>query len=129
LSCPSTISPSSVTQASLAEAPIRLGSDAHKKLFCRTLLDTFNPYKPAVIDWPELDAEARALGEPAHLGYRGPNGGAGAAQRRLLRCRHHRSLVRARDIAVGVTILLIWQGVEGQRALAARRAGNLMDSD
>jgi hypothetical protein len=36
-----------------------LGSDAHKKLFCRTLLDTFNPYKPAVIDWPELDTEAR----------------------------------------------------------------------
>ena len=23
------------------------------------LLDTFNPYKPAVIDWPKLDAEAR----------------------------------------------------------------------
>jgi hypothetical protein len=27
-------------------------------------------------------------------------------------------LKRARDIAVGVPILLIWQGVEGQRALA-----------
>src|SRR5246127_3222871 len=40
-------------------ARIRLGSDAHKTLFCRTLLDTFNPYKPAVIDWPELDAQAR----------------------------------------------------------------------
>jgi len=39
--------------------PIRLGSDAHKDLFCRTLLDTFDPYKPAVIDWPELDAPAR----------------------------------------------------------------------
>ena len=39
--------------------PIRPGSDAHKDLFCRTLLDTFNPYKPAVIDWPELDAPAR----------------------------------------------------------------------
>ena len=38
---------------------IRLGSDAHKTLFCRTLLDTFNPYKPAVIDWPTIDAEAR----------------------------------------------------------------------
>src|SRR5258707_5975084 len=24
-----------------------LRSDAHKTLFCRTLLDTFNPYKPA----------------------------------------------------------------------------------
>ena len=59
MSSPSTIGQSSVTPASVAEGPIRLGSDAHKKLYCRTLLDTFNPYKPAVIDWPELDAEAR----------------------------------------------------------------------
>jgi hypothetical protein len=47
------------TQESFPEGPIRIGSDAHKTLFCRTLLDTFNPYKPAVIDWPKLDAEAR----------------------------------------------------------------------
>jgi hypothetical protein len=46
-------------QASATAGPIRLGSDAHKTLFCRTLLDTFNPYRPAVIDWPALDAEAR----------------------------------------------------------------------
>jgi hypothetical protein len=39
--------------------PVRRGSDAHRVLFCRTLLDTFNPYKPAVIDWPELDPAAR----------------------------------------------------------------------
>jgi hypothetical protein len=39
---------------------IRRGSEAHKTLFCRTLLDTFNPYKPAIIDWPALDDEARA---------------------------------------------------------------------
>lgn len=39
--------------------PIRLGSDEHKRLFCRTLLDTFNPYKPAIIDWPKLDPDAR----------------------------------------------------------------------
>jgi len=39
--------------------PVRWGNDAHKDLFCGTLLDTFNPYKPAVIDWPELDAAAR----------------------------------------------------------------------
>jgi hypothetical protein len=38
---------------------IRLGSDAHKTAFCRMLLDTHNPYKPAVIDWPKLDREAR----------------------------------------------------------------------
>jgi hypothetical protein len=39
--------------------PIRVGSDAHKRLFSRMLLDTFNPYKPAVIDWPKLDDAAR----------------------------------------------------------------------
>ncbi|HEY1559621.1 MAG TPA: hypothetical protein VGF71_01890 [Caulobacteraceae bacterium] len=39
--------------------PFSLGSEAHKQLFCRTLLETFNPYKPAVIDWPKLDSEVR----------------------------------------------------------------------
>jgi hypothetical protein len=39
------------------DGPIRYGSDEHKRLFCKTLLDTFNPYKPAVIDWPKLDKE------------------------------------------------------------------------
>lgn len=48
------------SQVSGAEGPIRVGSEAHKTLFCHTLLDTFNPYKPAVIDWPNLDAETRA---------------------------------------------------------------------
>jgi hypothetical protein len=38
---------------------IRLGSDAHKTLFCRSLLDTFNPYQPAVIAWPALDESER----------------------------------------------------------------------
>src|SRR5712671_1544009 len=55
----SAVSESSGAQGSFSEGPIRLGSDAHKSLFCRTLLDTFNPYKPAVIDWPKLDAEAQ----------------------------------------------------------------------
>ncbi len=50
---------SSGPQDSCPEGPIRFGSDAHKTLFCRTLLDTFNPYKPAVIDWPKLDSQAR----------------------------------------------------------------------
>ena len=39
---------------------IRLGSDEHKRLFCKTLLDTFNPYRPAVIDWPKLEPDAQA---------------------------------------------------------------------
>lgn len=39
--------------------PVAIGSEQHKVLFCRLLLDTFNPYRPAVIDWPVLDAETR----------------------------------------------------------------------
>ncbi len=35
------------------------GSDEHKVAFCRMLLDTHNPYRPTVIDWPKLDDEAR----------------------------------------------------------------------
>ena len=41
------------------EGPIAPGSEAHKIAFCRMLLDTHNPYKPAIIDWPVLEAEAR----------------------------------------------------------------------
>lgn len=37
---------------------IRIGSDEHKQLFCRMLLETHNPYKPAVIDWPALSPDA-----------------------------------------------------------------------
>jgi len=48
------------TSPVVVEGPIRVGSEAHKRLFCRTLLDTFNPYRPAVIDWPRLDAAATA---------------------------------------------------------------------
>ncbi|HUX73746.1 MAG TPA: hypothetical protein VMV25_07635 [Steroidobacteraceae bacterium] len=40
--------------------PFQIGGEAHKELFCRMLLDTFDPYKPAVIDWPPLQAQARA---------------------------------------------------------------------
>ncbi len=39
--------------------PIVIGSEMHKALFCRTLLDTFNPYRPAVLDWPKLDDATR----------------------------------------------------------------------
>ena len=40
--------------------PIRIGNEAHKSLFCSTRLDTFNPYKPRVLDWPRLDEQAHA---------------------------------------------------------------------
>jgi hypothetical protein len=39
---------------------IRPGSERHKTTFCQLLLDTHNPYKPAVIEWPQLGDEARA---------------------------------------------------------------------
>lgn len=42
-----------------AATRIRPGSEAHKRLFCGTLLDTFNPYRPAVIDWPRLEPAER----------------------------------------------------------------------
>ena len=43
----------------MPEAPagrVRPGSEAHKALMCRTMLTTHDPYKPALIDWPRLDA-------------------------------------------------------------------------
>ena len=41
------------------KGPVRLGSDAHKIMLSKVLLETHNPYKPAVIDWPKLDQNAR----------------------------------------------------------------------
>jgi hypothetical protein len=38
--------------------PLGPGSEEHKQAACRMFRDTFNPYKPAVIDWPQLDAVA-----------------------------------------------------------------------
>ncbi|HVY12614.1 MAG TPA: ferritin-like domain-containing protein [Alphaproteobacteria bacterium] len=46
---------------SLAEVnspEFRIGSDEHKRAFCRMLLDTFDAYKPAVIEWPKLEGDA-----------------------------------------------------------------------
>lgn len=40
-------------------APVPLGSAAHKTLFCRTMLDTHDPYRPALIDWPVLERATR----------------------------------------------------------------------
>ena len=38
------------------------GSEAHRDAFCRLLTDTYNPYRPAVIAWPQLsDAELDRL--------------------------------------------------------------------
>jgi hypothetical protein len=35
------------------------GSDAHRQAVCRMFRETFNPYKPSIIDWPKLTDEAR----------------------------------------------------------------------
>ena len=40
--------------------PIRTGTRQHMEMFARMLLETHNPYKPRVLDWPKLDAEAHA---------------------------------------------------------------------
>jgi hypothetical protein len=39
------------------EDRFRIGSEEHKQLFCHMLLDSFDPYKPAVIDWPKLSGD------------------------------------------------------------------------
>jgi hypothetical protein len=46
--------------------PIPLGGDTHRDAACRMFHDTFNPYRPSIIDWPELspDALARLTGLP-----------------------------------------------------------------
>jgi hypothetical protein len=38
--------------------PLGRGSEEHKQAACRMFRETFNPYKPAVIDWPRLDPPA-----------------------------------------------------------------------
>lgn len=43
-----------------ASLPLKPGTDEHKRAFCRMLLDTFDPYKPAVITWPKLEGDALA---------------------------------------------------------------------
>ncbi len=39
---------------------IRIGSEDHKRLFCRTFIETHDPFKPEEIDWPDLDEESLA---------------------------------------------------------------------
>ena len=39
--------------------PLRPGTPAHTRATTRMFRETFNPYKPTIIDWPQLDPEAR----------------------------------------------------------------------
>jgi hypothetical protein len=38
---------------------LRPGTEAHTRAVASMFRDTFNPYKPTIIDWPKLDPEAR----------------------------------------------------------------------
>jgi hypothetical protein len=46
--------------------PIRIGSEQHKDITCRMFRETFNSYRPTIIDWPQLDPDAkqRLIGLP-----------------------------------------------------------------
>jgi hypothetical protein len=37
---------------------LRIGSEAHRNAACAMFRETFNPYKPSVIEWPKLEPEA-----------------------------------------------------------------------
>ena len=41
-----------------APGPLAIGSDTHREAACRMFRETFNPYKPSVIEWPRLDPDA-----------------------------------------------------------------------
>jgi hypothetical protein len=38
----------------------RIGSEEHKRLLCGLMLDSHDPYDPARLRWPDLDADSRA---------------------------------------------------------------------
>src|ERR1700749_2832829 len=40
--------------------PLTPGTETHKRDVCRMFRETFNPYRPSVIDWPKLSAETVA---------------------------------------------------------------------
>jgi len=40
-------------------APLRLGSEEHKQAACAMFRETFNPYKPSIIEWPRLEPDAQ----------------------------------------------------------------------
>jgi hypothetical protein len=44
--------------SSRLDGPLEPGSERHRHEVCRMFRDTFNPYRPAVLDWPRLDPQA-----------------------------------------------------------------------
>ena len=45
--------------AANVKGPIAVGSALHRQVTCRMFRETFNPYKPSIIDWPMLSSEAK----------------------------------------------------------------------
>lgn len=45
--------------AAAEQGRIRIGSALHKQVCARMFRETFNPYKPTIIDWPKLSDDAR----------------------------------------------------------------------
>jgi hypothetical protein len=43
---------------SAVTGPLTPGSDAHRREMCRMFRETFNPYRPSVLEWPKLEPEA-----------------------------------------------------------------------
>jgi hypothetical protein len=56
---PLAISPATFEAPPPPGVPVRMGSEAHRRLLSRLLLDTHDPYRPALIHWPKLDPETR----------------------------------------------------------------------
>ncbi|MEP6767967.1 MAG: ferritin-like domain-containing protein [Acidobacteriota bacterium] len=46
--------------AAIEGEPVSIGSEEHRRLYCRTFVDTHNPYRPEDVAWPDLDFEALA---------------------------------------------------------------------
>ena len=53
---PLAVSPPSFEAVPPPGQKVKMGSDAHRRLMARMMLDTHDPYRPALIDWPKLDA-------------------------------------------------------------------------
>jgi hypothetical protein len=43
---------------STASGPLKPGSDLHRRETCRMFRETFNPYRPSVLEWPKLEPDA-----------------------------------------------------------------------
>ncbi|RQH00154.1 ferritin-like domain-containing protein [Paraburkholderia dinghuensis] len=43
---------------STVSGPIVVGSDVHRHEMCRMFRETFNPYRPSMLEWPRLEPEA-----------------------------------------------------------------------